>query len=91
MISISNADHAKIVRLLRFLAHIEGRDNKTLNTKREAALIARKFTRQLQRLQQLQGELATFPEERKNREPRKSTSRVAVGNDGQRSLFAQEP
>ena len=82
MIPISDRDHARAARFLRELERLDGRDVKTLNLKREALLLARKLERQRARLN---------PEERKEQKSRNSTLRVAVGNDGQRSLFAQEP
>lgn len=82
MIPISDRDHARAARFLRELQQLDGRDVKTLNLKREALLLARKLDRQRARLN---------PEERKEQKQRNSTLRVAVRNDGQRSLFAQEP
>lgn len=82
MIPISDRDHAKISCFLRELVRIDGRDNRTINLKREALLLARKMDRQRERLN---------PEERKEQKIGISTSRVAIGNDGQRTLFAQEP
>lgn len=82
MKAISDRDHALVLRLMRELERLEGRDTKTLNQKREAKRLVRKFERQQARKN---------PKERKEQKQKTSTLRVAVGNDGQGTLFAQEP